>query len=36
MEAETQRQASEKEHQRRAAVFEAAKQKVHFALDGSN
>lgn len=30
MEAETQRQASEKEHQRSAAVFEAAKQKVLF------
>lgn len=28
MEAETQRQLSEKEHQRSAAVFEAAKQKV--------
>lgn len=30
MEAETQRQVSEKEHQRSAAVFEAAKQKVLF------
>ena len=28
MEAETQRQLSEKEHQRSAAVFAAAKQKV--------
>lgn len=30
MEAETQRQASEKEHQRSAAVFEAAKQKFQY------
>ena len=28
MEAETQRQLSEKEHQKSAAIFEAAKQKV--------
>lgn len=28
MEAETQRQQSEKEHQKSAAIFEAAKQKV--------
>lgn len=36
MDAETQRQLSEKEHQRSAAVFAAAKQKVKYLSDNNN